>query len=58
MSGLPSIVFALVALGPAMLALLLPDTSRTPLPDGVTEAEKLDATPDASEGQLDRVIAS
>ncbi|CAH4036708.1 unnamed protein product [Pieris brassicae] len=44
MPGLPSIVFALAALGPAFLALLLPDTSHTVLPDQVADAEKLDAT--------------
>lgn len=42
MSGLPSIVFGLVALGPACLALVLPDTSRVPLPDHVEQAEHLD----------------
>lgn len=42
MSGLPSIVFGLVALGPALLALLLPDTSRAPLPDDLAEAENID----------------
>ncbi|CAH2047629.1 unnamed protein product, partial [Iphiclides podalirius] len=57
MSGLPSVVFAVVALGPAMLALLLPDTSRTPLPDRVSDAERLDAN-HSPEGQLERVTAS
>ncbi|CAK1585778.1 unnamed protein product [Parnassius mnemosyne] len=42
MSGLPSMVFAMAALGPALLALLLPDTSRAPLPDHVADAERLD----------------
>ncbi|KAJ8716894.1 hypothetical protein PYW07_003521 [Mythimna separata] len=42
MAGLPSIVFGLVALGPAMLALLLPDTSKSTLPDDVMDAENLD----------------
>lgn len=45
MSGLPSIVFGLVALGPASLALLLPDTSRAALPDDITEAENIDKIP-------------
>ncbi|XP_013173687.1 PREDICTED: organic cation transporter protein-like isoform X2 [Papilio xuthus] len=57
MTGLPSVVFALVALGPAMLALLLPDTSRTPLPDRVADAERLDESPDSS-GQLEGVTTS
>lgn len=42
MAGLPSVVFGLVALGPAMLALLLPDTSQSALPDDVMDAENLD----------------
>ena len=42
MTGLPSIVFGLVALGPAVLALLLPDTSQSVLPEGVMDAENLD----------------
>lgn len=42
MTGLPSVVFGLVALGPAMLALLLPDTSQSALPDDVVDAENLD----------------
>ncbi|PZC76256.1 hypothetical protein B5X24_HaOG204862 [Helicoverpa armigera] len=42
MTGLPSVVFGLVALGPAMLALLLPETSQADLPDDVTSAENLD----------------
>lgn len=42
MSGLPSIVFGLTALGPATFALLLPDTSRAPLPDDIAEAENID----------------
>ncbi|CAH0586759.1 unnamed protein product [Chrysodeixis includens] len=46
MSGLPSIVFGIVALGPAVLALLLPDTSRAALPDDVLDAENLDTAPD------------
>ncbi|XP_013147033.1 PREDICTED: organic cation transporter protein-like [Papilio polytes] len=55
MSGLPSVVFALVALGPAVLALFLPDTSRTPLPDRVADAERLDESPDPT---LERVTTS
>lgn len=42
MSGLPSIVFGLAALGPAFLALLLPDTSRAPLPGDLADAENID----------------
>ncbi|KPJ16067.1 Organic cation transporter protein [Papilio machaon] len=57
MSGLPSVMFALVALGPAVLALLLPDTSRTPLPDRVVDAERLDESPDQL-GQLEGVTTS
>ncbi|RVE42201.1 hypothetical protein evm_013150 [Chilo suppressalis] len=41
MSGLPSIVFGLVALGPVLLALLLPDTSRAALPDHIHDAERI-----------------
>ncbi|CAK1555075.1 unnamed protein product [Leptosia nina] len=44
MPGLPSIVFAIAALGPAILALLLPDTSQSVLPDQVSDVEKVDAT--------------
>ncbi|XP_068617257.1 organic cation transporter protein-like [Battus philenor] len=58
MSGLPSILFALVALGPAMLALLLPDTSHSPLPERIDEAEKLDEAPDPREEQLEGVATS
>lgn len=47
MTGLPSIVFGLVALGPAGLALLLPDTSRAPLPDDIASAENLEQAADA-----------
>lgn len=43
MSGLPMIVFGAVSLGPAMLALTLPDASAIPLPDHVSDAEKIDA---------------
>lgn len=46
MANLPSIVFGLVALGPAMLALLLPDTSQSALPDDVMDAENLDKAPE------------
>ncbi|XP_073955312.1 solute carrier family 22 member 1-like isoform X2 [Choristoneura fumiferana] len=42
MDGLPSVVFGLVAFVPAGLALLLPDTSRSALPEDVREAERLD----------------
>lgn len=41
MHGLPSIVFGLAALGPASLALFLPDTSKTTLPDDISDAERL-----------------
>lgn len=41
--GLPSIVFGLAALSPALLALFLPDTSQSDLPDQVADAEKIDA---------------
>ncbi|XP_028161592.1 solute carrier family 22 member 3-like [Ostrinia furnacalis] len=41
MHGLPSITFGIVALGPALLALLLPDTGNTALPEDIREAEKL-----------------
>lgn len=47
MPGLPRIVFALVALGPALLALLLPDTTHAVLPDQVADAERLDHVADA-----------
>lgn len=46
MAGLPSVVFGIVALGPAVLALLLPETSQSALPDDVMDAEKLDAPPE------------
>ncbi|XP_039755068.1 organic cation transporter protein-like [Pararge aegeria] len=42
MPGLPSIVFAVAALGPAALSLCLPDTSRTALPEKIADAEKID----------------
>ncbi|XP_075975566.1 organic cation transporter protein-like [Anticarsia gemmatalis] len=42
MSGLPSIVFGAVAIGAALLALLLPDTSKVALPDDIADAEKID----------------
>lgn len=42
MSGLPSIVFGIVAIGAALLALLLPDTSQAALPDDIIDAEKID----------------
>ncbi|XP_041980314.1 organic cation transporter protein-like [Aricia agestis] len=59
MSGLPSIVFGLVALGPAGLALLLPDTSRCPLPDRVEEAEKIDeVTNDETETRVTSVVTA
>ncbi|CAH0719752.1 unnamed protein product, partial [Brenthis ino] len=41
--GLPNIVFGFMALGPALISLSLPDTSRTDLPEQVTDAEKIDA---------------
>ncbi|CAH2084358.1 unnamed protein product [Euphydryas editha] len=46
MSGLTSLVFALAALGTALLALCLPETSRTALPDRVSDAERIDAPSD------------
>ncbi|XP_045449926.1 organic cation transporter protein-like [Melitaea cinxia] len=46
MSGLPSLTFALAALGTALLTLCLPDTSRTALPDRVSDAERIDAPGD------------
>ncbi|XP_072932966.1 solute carrier family 22 member 1-like [Epargyreus clarus] len=52
MSGLPSMVFAVVALGPAVLALLLPDTSRSALPDRVVDAERLDDDPPDTDTRL------
>ncbi|XP_023935707.2 organic cation transporter protein-like [Bicyclus anynana] len=45
MPGLPSVVFAVAALGPAVLALCLPDTSRTALPERVADAEQMDEEP-------------
>ncbi|XP_026496281.1 organic cation transporter protein-like [Vanessa tameamea] len=48
MPGLPSVVFSLAALGPALLALLLPDTSRMALPDRICDAERIDATNDSN----------
>jgi ABC-type phosphate transport system permease subunit len=41
MAGLPSIVFGLTALVPALLALLLPDTSKSALPDHIDDAERI-----------------
>lgn len=41
MHGLTSIIFGIVALGPAFLALLLPDPSKVALPDDVNDAERL-----------------
>ncbi|CAG5058026.1 unnamed protein product [Parnassius apollo] len=58
MSGLPSVLFALAALEPALLALLLPDTSRVPLPDHVEEAERLNDSPQAIQIQLERMNPS
>ncbi|KAG6440875.1 hypothetical protein O3G_MSEX001534 [Manduca sexta] len=49
MLGLPSILFGIVALGPAMLALLLPDTSKAVLPDDIADAEKLDEQPEEAQ---------
>ncbi|CAG9787565.1 unnamed protein product [Diatraea saccharalis] len=46
MAGLPSIVFGLVALGPVMLSLLLPDTSHSSLPDHIQDAERIGDTND------------
>lgn len=55
MPGLPSVMFGLVALGPAALALLLPDTSHVALPDDVAAAENLDNMPEKEEeGVMDR----
>lgn len=42
MPGLPSIVFGLAALVPAILVLFLPDPSRQQLPDDVHDAEAMD----------------
>ncbi|KAJ0183555.1 hypothetical protein K1T71_001531 [Dendrolimus kikuchii] len=42
MKGLPSVVFGVVAIAPAFMALLLPDTSKAALPDDVNAAENLD----------------
>lgn len=58
MPGLPSVVFGIVALGPAVLALLLPDTSKAALPDDLTAAEKLDAVPDEDQAPSERQEAS
>ncbi|XP_061713837.1 organic cation transporter protein-like [Cydia pomonella] len=44
MHSLPSVVIGLVAFIPGLLALLLPETSRSPLPDDIQQAEKLDQT--------------
>ncbi|CAB3221792.1 unnamed protein product [Arctia plantaginis] len=41
-SGLTSMVFGIVAIGAALLALLLPDTSKAVLPDDIADAEKID----------------
>ncbi|CAH0719751.1 unnamed protein product, partial [Brenthis ino] len=41
--GLPNMVFGLAALGPAVLALFLPETSQTDLPDKIAAAENIDA---------------
>ncbi|XP_012546925.1 organic cation transporter protein [Bombyx mori] len=49
MSGLSSIIFGIVSLGPALLAFLLPDTSKVSLPDDITEAENLDVRPEESD---------
>ncbi|XP_045498946.1 organic cation transporter protein-like isoform X2 [Colias croceus] len=40
--GLPSILFSLAALGPAILALALPDTAKAALPDKLADAENID----------------
>lgn len=42
MKGLPSVVFGVVALAPAFMALFLPDTSKAVLPDDINAAENLD----------------
>lgn len=44
MTGLRVITFGFVALGPAILALFLPETGRAALPEQVVDAEKLDDT--------------
>ncbi|KAJ2951332.1 hypothetical protein O0L34_g5733 [Tuta absoluta] len=45
MSGLPSVVFGLVALVPALLSLFMPDTSHSYLPENLADAERLDHAP-------------
>lgn len=42
-AGLTSMIFGIVAIGAAMLALLLPDTSKAALPDDIADAEKIDS---------------
>ncbi|XP_050348891.1 organic cation transporter protein-like isoform X2 [Nymphalis io] len=48
MSGMPSVVFSLAALGTALLALLLPDTSRMALPESICDAERINAPNDTN----------
>lgn len=49
MTGLASVMFGVVSLGPALLALLLPDASRAALPDDVAAAENIDKRDDTAD---------
>lgn len=51
MSGMATVMFGAVSLGPALLALLLPDASRAALPDDVAAAENIDKRDDTADDQ-------
>lgn len=55
MPGLPSVVFAVAALGPAALAFCLPDTSKSVLPEKMADAEQIDD--EAANDTSDRATA-
>lgn len=58
MSGLATVMFGAVSLGPALLALLLPDASRAALPDDVAAAENIDKRDDTADNHCDGINES
>ncbi|CAH0401084.1 unnamed protein product [Chilo suppressalis] len=51
-SGLPPLIFGVTSLASGALALLLPETARTPLPDTVADAERIGRPPVPSDDYL------